>query len=106
VKRLLLLVVLSGAAFAADHPCVILAPPRRAMLPFGGHHSLVYVAGDFPSGIPFRTQMKDSIVDQVKAKGGQVIVLAPEYTREDFEAAKAQCVPPLKPTPTLPPEPK
>ncbi len=98
MKRALVYLLLGTAAFAADHPCVILAvspPPEgiATMTQAGrqARHALLYLAGDYPPGFSFRSRIKDSDVDKVKAKGGQVIVLDAKYTRADLDAAKAQC---------------
>jgi hypothetical protein len=54
-------------------------------------HTLTYLAGDYPPGVPFRSSINDKDVDKVKAKGGRVLVLDPHYTREDLEKAKQDC---------------
>ena len=90
MRYVLAVLILSVAAFATD-TCVILAPPRAAVVTPFWHHSLVYVAGEYPRGFHFRSEVKDKDVDKIKAKGGQVVVLHGEYTPEELDAAKNQC---------------
>ena len=98
--RYLVFFVLVASAFAADHPCLILAaaPPPTGIATWSqagrqARHALVYLAGDYPPGIAFRSQIKDKDVDKIKAKGAQVIILDSQYTRADLDAAKGQCLP-------------
>lgn len=63
-------------------------------------HTLTYLAGDYPPGIPFRSSIKDKDVDKIKAKGGRVIILDPNYTRQDLEWAKQSCGNPPDKIPT------
>ena len=93
---------LVASAFAADHPCLILAaaPPPTGIATWSqagrqARHALIYLAGDYPSGFAFRSQIKDKDVDKIKAKGAQVIILDSQYTRADLDAAKSQCTPPI-----------
>jgi len=52
---------------------------------------LTYLAGEYPAGVPFRSEIKDKEVDKIKAKGGRVLILDPHYTREDLDKAKTAC---------------
>jgi|ERR1039458_1266098 hypothetical protein len=79
-------------------PCVILSStePAQGIATWSEEgrrqrHALTYLAGDYPPGIPFRSSIKDSEVDKIKAKGGRVLILDPHYTREDLEKAKQTC---------------
>lgn len=100
--RYFVCLVLIASAFAVDHPCLILA---TAPVPTGigtwsqagrqARHTMVYLAGEYPDGFAFRSQIKDKDVDKIKAKGAQVIILDSQYTRPDLDAAKNQCMPPI-----------
>lgn len=92
------LVVLSGFVLA-EQPCVILAPvpPPKGIATWSAagrasRHQLTYLAGKFPPGYPFRTSVKDKEVDKIEAKGGRVIILDSQYTREDLDHAKTGCI--------------
>jgi hypothetical protein len=94
--------LLSTFVFGEDHPCLILAatPPPTGIATWSragaqARHALIYLAGEFPSGFSFRSQIKDKDVDKIKAKGAQVIVLDSQYTREDLDKAKTQCSSPI-----------
>lgn len=52
---------------------------------------MIYLAGNYAVGFPYRTQIKDKDVDKIRAKGGRVSVLDTHYTRDDLEKAKKQC---------------
>lgn len=52
---------------------------------------LTYLAGDYPAGVSFRSEIKDKEIDKIKAKGGRVLILDPHYTREDLDKAKNAC---------------
>jgi hypothetical protein len=54
-------------------------------------HAMLYLAGEYPPGIPFRSQIKDKDVDKIRAKGGRVLILDTKYTHDDLENAKAAC---------------
>jgi hypothetical protein len=109
-KLLAVLLILANPALAQSpttkQPCVILsaAEPAKGVATWSiegrrQKHALTYLAGDYPPGIPFRSSIKDTDVDKIKAKGGRVIILDPHYTREDLEKAKQTCeVPPDKAT--------
>lgn len=95
---IMLLALCTAHSFAADQPCLILAaaPPPTGVATWSQagrqqRHALIYLAGSFPPGIPFRSQIKDKDVEKIKAKGAQVIVLDSQYTRGDLDAAKKQC---------------
>jgi hypothetical protein len=96
--RCLAFVFLSSVVAVGQQPCVILSAvePAQGIATWSvegrrAKHMLTYLAGEYPSGIPFRTSIKDKDVDKIKAKGGRVIVLDPHYTHDDLEKAKKQC---------------
>jgi hypothetical protein len=83
---------------ATKASCVILSSvePAKGVATWsveGRHqrHTLTYLAGDYPTGVPFRSSINDKDVDKVKAKGGRVLILDPHYTRDDLEQAKRTC---------------
>lgn len=94
----LICLVCSAVGLAQSSPCVILSTnePAKGMATWsreGRSHKdmLTYLAGDFPPGMPFRSQIKDKMVDKIKERGGRVIILDSHYTREDLENAKQDC---------------
>ncbi len=97
VMKLLIVLLLSSLAFAGS-PCAILAPvePPQGIATWSQvgrqqRHAMIYLAGEYPDGFPFRTQIKDKDVDKIRAKGGRVLILDSHYTRDDLEKAKKQC---------------
>jgi len=112
-KLLAVVLILSGGVAAQSAsakqppstrtPCVILSStePAKGIATWSREgraqkHTLTYLAGDYPSGFPFRTSIKDKDVDKIKSKGGRVLVLDPNYTRDDLEKAKQSCENPGK----------
>jgi len=98
VMKFLVVLLLSSLSLAADSPCVILAPvePPQGMATWSQvgrqqRHAMIYLAGEYPAGIPFRSQIKDKDVDKIRAKGGRVLILDSHYTRDDLDSAKKQC---------------
>jgi hypothetical protein len=96
--KILTILLLSSVAIAADSPCVILAPvePPQGIATWSQagrqqRHAMIYLAGEYPAGFPFRTQIKDKDVDKIRARGGRALVLDTHYTRDDLEKAKKQC---------------
>jgi hypothetical protein len=88
----------SSISFAQPSPCVVLAAnePSKGIATWSAEgraqkHMLTYLYGDFPAGIPFRSEIKDKEVDKIKQKGGRVLILDPHYTREDLDKAKQTC---------------
>lgn len=97
------LLLLLGSSHAEDHACLIfaVAPPPTGIATWSQagrqqRHALLYLAGEYPAGMAFRTQIKDKDIEKIKAKGAQVIILQPQYTRADLDLAKTQCAPPIK----------
>src|SRR5262249_25811367 len=96
MKALLSIFLLGLPAFA--QPCVILAAndPAQGIATWSREgkaqkHMLTYLSGEYPSDMPFRSEIKDKDVDKIKAKGGKVLILDPHYTREDLDKAKQSC---------------
>jgi len=92
------LVLLLCCLPAVAQPCVVLAA-NEPITGIGNwsregaahKHMLTYLAGEYPAGVPFRSEIKDKEVDKIKAKGGRVLILDPHYTREDLDKAKTAC---------------
>jgi len=98
MKSLVLLLLCYLPAIAQPSPCVVLAAnaPATGIGSWSREgsaqkHMLTYLAGNYPAGISFRSEIKDKEVDKIKAKGGRVLILDPHYTREDLDKAKNAC---------------
>ena len=96
--RCVFLLLLSSARLAADQPCVIVAtaPPPKGIATWSQagraqRHELIFLSGENPSGIPFRSTIKDKDVEKIRAKGGRLLILDSEYTRDDLDKAKKEC---------------
>lgn len=98
MKAVVLSLCLLFCLAASAQPCVIFAAHDPAtgiaswsMEGRGQKHMLTYLAGDFPQGISFHSEIKDKEVDKIKSKGGRVIILDPHYTHDDLDKAKHDC---------------
>jgi len=98
MMRYFVLLILSAAAPAFAESCAVLASnePAKGIATWSAEgrsqrHTLTYLAGEYPTGFPFRSSIKDKDVDKIKAKGGRVIILDPHYTHEDLEKARQDC---------------
>jgi hypothetical protein len=107
VRFFVVLLLSSIFCVAADSPCVIVAPaePPQGTATWSQagrqqRHAMLYLAGEYPPGIPFRSQIKDKDVDKIRSKGGRVIILDTKYTHDDLEKAKKQCSEPEETKPT------
>lgn len=96
--RYFTLLVLLASAFGADQKCLVLAPALPAtgvaalnVSARSQRHAMVYLYGEYPEGVPYRNQVKDTDVDKFRAAGAKVIILDAHYTREDLEKAKQEC---------------
>lgn len=50
-----------------------------------------YVAGDFPQGMKWKSNVTDRTIRKVKELGGRVITIQDKYTPSELEQAKAEC---------------
>jgi hypothetical protein len=78
-----------------SQPCVIV---KRHVHKFGEdmsrlhpHRPFDYVAGDYPSGFKWRSELSDGDVRDLQQKGGRMVVLKPDYQASDLEDAKKDC---------------
>ncbi len=77
-------------------PCLIVKPNSTAHRAFVSNTAYQYVAGDFPTGLKFKSNIGDGYVRKIKEKGGKIIVLPAKYSIADLEQAKASCKEPDK----------
>ncbi|MGO9647610.1 MAG: hypothetical protein ACLPOO_06115 [Terriglobales bacterium] len=110
MRYLVWLFLVAVPSFSTDSPCVILAPvePPQGMATWSQvgrqqRHAMIYLAGEYPPGIPFRSQIKDKDVDKIRSKGGRVLILDSHYTHDDLEKARKQCgISVAEPSPGVP----
>ena len=76
-------------------PCVIV---KRHVHKFGenmsrfhAHRPFDYVAGDYPEGFKWRSELGDGDVRDLQQKGGKMVVLRPDYEPAELEDAKKEC---------------
>jgi hypothetical protein len=89
--RYFAVVFLFGCLSAAQNqPCVVL---KRAS---GLDHNwsgieFYYVAGQYPDGYKFRTNLRGRHVRELVKKGGRFVVVEPNYSRSELEQAEQSC---------------
>jgi hypothetical protein len=83
------------AAMAQAQACVIV---KRHVHKFGEnmsrfhpHRPFDYVEGDYPSGFKWRSELSDGDVRELQKKGGQIVIMRPDYQVSDLEEARKQC---------------
>jgi len=83
------------ATMAQPQTCVIV---KRHVHKFGEnmsrfhpHRPFDYVEGDYPSGFKWRSELSDGDVRELQKKGGQIVIMRPDYQVSDLEEARKQC---------------
>lgn len=89
-----LIVLLSACAFAADGPpCLIIKHASTSRQIFVSGANWQYVEGDFPSGMKWKSNIRDRDVRKIKELGGKVVIVPQGYTVTDLDDARKQCHP-------------
>ena len=92
MRRVVLLAILTSAAFSADKPtCLIIRHATTALQAFVSGANWQYVEGDFPKGMKWKSNVTDRTVRKVKELGGRVITIPNAYSTADLEDARKQC---------------
>jgi hypothetical protein len=92
---LALAIYLAPASFAAD-TCVILKRSTGAVHAWQGIE-FYYVEGSYPPGFNFMTNLRGRHVRRLVKMGGRMVIVEPNYTGADLEAARRQCAAPAAP---------
>jgi hypothetical protein len=50
-----------------------------------------YVAGEFPPGMKWKSNVRDRDVRKIKELGGKVVVVGQDYSIDELESAKKEC---------------
>ena len=58
---------------------------------FHPHRPLDYVEGNYPPGFKWRSELSDGDVQELQKKGGQIVIMRPDYHVSDLEDARKQC---------------
>ncbi len=91
--RYLLLLAFAIPAFAADNQsCLIVKHASTAHQFFISGANWQYVAGDFPKGTKWKSNIRDRDVRKIKDMGGKVVVVASDYSAANLEDARKQCL--------------
>jgi hypothetical protein len=105
MKRILSLLVFT-VAFAVCHAqtkppssaqaerpsCLIVKHASTARQFFVSGANWQYVAGDFPKGMKWKSNIRDRDIRKIKEMGGRVVVIRPDYSADDLAQAQKACV--------------
>lgn len=91
MKTLLLGLFLVASSAQAAPSCLIVKHASAARQFFVNGSNWQYVAGDFPSGMKWKSNIWDRDIRKVKKLGGKVVILKPDYTAADLDEAKKSC---------------
>ncbi len=88
----ILMLPLSLPAFAGDgQSCLIVKHASTAHQAFVSGANWQYVAGEFPKGMKWKSNITDRYIRKVKEKGGIVATVPEKYSASDIEEAKKSC---------------
>lgn len=77
---------------AAEPPsCLIVKHASTARQVFVSGANWQYVAGDFPKGMKWKSNITDRNIRKIKELGGRVVIVPQNYTAADLEQAQKSC---------------
>ena len=94
IKRVAFLFTMVTCAVTQDSrfaTCLIVKHSSTAHQLFVNASNWQYVAGDFPKGMKWKSNMTDRNIRKVQENGGQVVVVQPNYTTQELKQAQASC---------------
>ncbi len=76
----------------AERPsCLIVKHASTAARFFVSGAEWQYVAGDFPKGMKWKSNIGDRYVRKIKKMGGRVVVIRRDYSADDLAQAQKAC---------------
>ena len=85
-------VLVTPAAYATDQPtCLIVKHTSVAHQVLVNWNNWQYVAGDFPKGMKWKSNLTDRNIRQIKEHGGHVAIVPQNYTADDVQKVFATC---------------
>ena len=92
--KLLAFLLIAAVAFAGDAPtCLIVKHAGVSHQVWVSGANWQYVAGDFPKGMKWKSNITDRNIRKIKEDGGQVVIVPEKYSASDLEEAKKSCQP-------------
>jgi len=101
--RYLAAILLLSTIALAENPshCLIVSQPNAFGWTYNSTRRMHYVAGDFPTGMKWKSNLSDSDIRKIREAGTEVVIVPPKYTAADVEEAKKTCAnPPHSPPPS------
>jgi hypothetical protein len=71
--------------------CVVIKHASAARQAFVSGANWQYVAGDFPRGMKWKSNIRDRDVRKIKKLGGRVVIVNQNYNGEDLKQAQESC---------------
>jgi len=86
-----LVLLFAASSLHAAPSCLIVKHASAARQFFVNGANWQYVAGDFPAGMKWKSNIWDRDIRKAKKLGGKVVTLKSDYTAADLEEAKRSC---------------
>lgn len=88
----LVLGILCFASLVAAQPtCLVVKHASTAHQFFVSGANWQYVAGDFPEGMKWKSNITDGTIRKVKKMGGKVAIIRSDYTSDDLAQTLKGC---------------
>jgi hypothetical protein len=91
MKFIAFLALLATSASASDTSCLIVKHASTAHQVFVSGANWQYVAGEFPKGMKWKSNITDRNIRKIKHLGGHVVIVPTKYTVADLKNAQQQC---------------
>lgn len=86
------LLLFAAPSFAGDpSPCLIVKHASTSSQALVSGANWRYVAGDFPKGMKWKSNITDRNIRKIKEQGGRVVIVPTDYHEADLEDARKQC---------------
>ncbi len=96
-KWLSVLLVLTASGCAEDlKNCLIIKHASVSQQFWVSGANWKYVAGEFPPGMKWKSNVTDRYVRKMKESGWKVLTVPEKYSAADLEFAQKQCTPEVK----------
>lgn len=80
-----------STCYAEPQTCLIVKHASTAHQFMVSTASWQYVAGDFPKGMKWKSNIPDRDIRKIKNVGGKVVTLQPNYTADELAQAQKAC---------------
>lgn len=89
MKSALAVLLLSSCCYAET--CLIIKHASVSRQVWVSGANWQYVAGDFPPGLDFHSNITDRYIRKIKKMGGRIVTVPEKYTAAELQQAKDEC---------------